>query len=316
MTGCCGFIGYHLSERLCREGLEVHGIDNMNPYYDVRLKGARLANLRKHQNFNYEKIDMADEQALAEYMNRVRPDIVINLAAQPGVRYSITNPEESIRNNINAFFNLLQACRSAGVNSLVYASSSSVYGNNPKIPSSVTDNVDHPISLYAATKKSNELMAFTYHHLYGIAVTGLRFFTVYGPWGRPDMAYFKFTKSIMDEKPIEVYNNGDMERDFTYIDDVIESIYRLLMRKDHKGCNLLNIGGEHPVNLLRFISVLEEKTGKKAKIEFREMQAGDVKITCADSSELAALTGFKPQIRIEEGLGRFVEWYKEYYSSK
>jgi UDP-glucuronate 4-epimerase len=258
---------------------------------------------------------MTDKESLTKFITDFRPDAVVNLAAQPGVRYSITNPEVSLKNNVNAFFNLLEACREAGVGSLIYASSSSVYGNSDKVPFSVTDNVDHPVSLYAATKKANELMAYTYHHLYGIPVTGLRFFTVYGPWGRPDMAYFKFAGNIFAGKPIEVYNNGDMMRDFTYIDDVVESMYRLITKVKPEGYRLLNIGGEHPVNLMEFVTTLENKIGRKAEIIFREMQPGDVKITYADSFELEKLTGFKPQVRIGEGLGRFVDWFREYYKT-
>lgn len=313
VTGCAGFIGYHLSKRLLDEGFEVIGIDNLNSYYDVSLKKDRLSELTKYEKFVFEICDMAEMNELSEVFLNHDPDYVINLAAQPGVRYSITNPDVSLKNNINAFFNLLECCRNSKVKSLIYASSSSVYGNSVKIPFSVEDNVDHPISLYAATKKANELMAYTYHHLYGIPATGLRFFTVYGPWGRPDMAYFKFAEKIFKGEPIDVYNNGDMQRDFTYIDDVVESIYRLITKVEPLGYKLLNIGGEHPVNLLEFIETLESKIGKKSEKNFLEMQPGDVKITYADSSELAMLTGYKPVTRIEEGLGKFVDWYKEYY---
>ena len=313
VTGAAGFIGYHLSKRLIDSGIEVSGIDNLNAYYDVDLKKARLGMLEDKSAFRFGLVDMTDKDSLTKFLTEFRPDTIVNLAAQPGVRYSITNPEVSLKNNVNAFFNLLEACREANVGSLVYASSSSVYGNSTKVPFSVTDNVDHPVSLYAATKKANELMAYTYHHLYGIPVTGLRFFTVYGPWGRPDMAYFKFAGSIFAGKPIEVYNNGDMMRDFTYIDDVVESMYRLITKVKPEGYRLLNIGGEHPVNLMEFVTTLEDKIGRKAEIIFKEMQPGDVKITFADSSELEKLTGFKPQVRIGEGLGRFVDWYREYY---
>lgn len=313
ITGSAGFIGYHLSNKLCSEGLEVTGIDNMNSYYDIKLKQSRLNNLSKYENFKDVRLDLSDFDKLRDFFEKEKPDYVINFAAQPGVRYSITNPEVSIRNNINAFFNLLECCKIFSVKSLIYASSSSVYGNNKKIPSSVEDNVDHPISLYAATKKSNELMAYTYHHLYKIPMTGLRFFTVYGPYGRPDMAYYKFTSSIMNNEPIEVYNNGHMERDFTYIDDVVESIYRLVKKEISNDYKLFNIGGEHPVNLLYFIQTLEKKLGKNALKVFKEMQPGDVKITFADSSELAKYIDYKPATRIEEGLDRFVKWFKEYY---
>jgi UDP-glucuronate 4-epimerase len=313
VTGSAGFIGFHLSGRMLEEGLEVVGIDNLNSYYDVNLKQSRLDKLQQYKTFRFEKCDMAEMKELAVMFDSVKPDVVVNLAAQPGVRYSITNPDVSMRNNVSAFFNLLECCKQYGVKSLIYASSSSVYGNSTKMPFSVDDNVDHPISLYAATKKANELMAYTYHHLYGMHVTGLRFFTVYGPWGRPDMAYFKFAERIFHGLPIEVYNNGDMMRDFTYIDDVVESMIRLIRDVKPEGYRLLNIGGEHPVNLLEFIETLESKIGKKSEKIFKEMQPGDVKITCADSSELARLTGYKPQTRIDEGLGRFVDWYKGYY---
>lgn len=316
ITGSAGFIGYHLAERLCREGAEVTGIDNMNSYYDVNLKESRLANLRLNDNFKFIRTDLAEMDELKKIFETDRFDCVINLAAQPGVRYSITNPEVSIKNNINAFFNLLECCKTFEIKSLLFASSSSVYGNSEKIPSSVTDNVDHPISLYAATKKANELMAYTYHHLYKIPVTGLRFFTVYGPWGRPDMAYYKFAMNIMKGKPIEVYNNGDMERDFTYIDDVTESISRLLKKDTENNYRLFNIGGENPVNLLYFIKTLEQKLSRKAEIIFKEIQPGDVKKTHADSSELAAYIDYKPETKIEEGLEKFVRWFKDYYNYK
>ena len=316
VTGCAGFIGFHLSKRLADEGLDVCGIDNLNTYYDVALKESRLAELMSTGKFEFEKCDMADMDELTKVFEKFKPDAVVNLAAQPGVRYSITNPDVSLKNNINAFFNMLECCRRFGVSSLIYASSSSVYGNSEKIPFSVNDNVDHPISLYAATKKANELMAYTYHHLYNIPVTGLRFFTVYGPWGRPDMAYFKFTEKVFRGEPIEVYNNGNMMRDFTYIDDVVESVYRLIMKVKPEGYRLLNIGGEHPVNLLEFIETLESKIGKKSEKIFLEMQPGDVKITYADSSELASLTGYKPATRIDEGLGKFVNWFRDYYKAK
>ncbi|MDQ3193505.1 MAG: SDR family NAD(P)-dependent oxidoreductase [Bacteroidota bacterium] len=314
VTGAAGFIGFHLSERLCKEGLEVTGIDNLNSYYDTSLKQSRLDKLSRYSNFKFIKTDLADMEQLAGVFEKEKTDCVINLAAQPGVRYSISNPEVSIRNNINAFFNLLECCKTFSVKSLIYASSSSVYGNNIKIPSSVEDNVDHPISLYAATKRSNELMAYTYQHLYNIPTIGLRFFTVYGPYGRPDMAYYKFAEKIMKGDTIDVYNNGKMERDFTYIDDVVEAIYRLVKKEAANEYKLFNIGGEHPVNLLYFIETLEKKLGKEAVKVFKEMQPGDVRITYADSSELAKFIDFKPAIRIEEGLGRFVNWFKKYYN--
>lgn len=314
ITGSSGFIGYHLCSRLISEGIEVTGIDNMNSYYDVTLKESRLRNLIPHDNFKFIRSDLAEMEDLKKIFDSEKFDFVVNLAAQPGVRYSITNPDVSIRSNINAFFNLLECCKKYDVKSLLFASSSSVYGNSPKVPSSVRDNVDHPISLYAATKKANELMAYTYHHLYKFPVTGLRFFTVYGPWGRPDMAYYKFALNIMKGIPIEVYNKGDMERDFTYIDDVTESVYRLLMKNTDSDYRLFNIGGEHPVNLLYFIETLEKKLGKKAEIILKEIQPGDVKKTHADSTELSEYIDYKPSTQIEEGLEKFVRWFKKYYN--
>lgn len=313
ITGAAGFIGYHLSKKFCEEGIEVIGADNLNPYYDIGLKMDRLENLKHYGNFKFIKTDIAEKQELDDLFRKNKIENVIHLAAQPGVRYSITNPAESIRNNVNAFFNLLECCKENNVKSLVFASSSSVYGNNSRIPFSIKENVDHPVSLYAATKKSNELMAYTYHHLYKFPVTGLRFFTVYGPWGRPDMAYFRFTEKILKGEKIDVYNYGKMERDFTYIDDVIESIFRLVKAGFNNEYRIFNIGGEHPVNLLYFIETLEKCLGKDAVKNLCEMQPGDVLVTCSDSSELSNLTGFKPQIRIEEGLEKFTYWFREYY---
>lgn len=313
ITGAAGFIGYHLSKRLCDEGYDVTGIDNLNSYYDVSLKEARLKKLVEKKNFSFSKTDITVRENLSRFFEKEKFDCVVNLAAQPGVRYSITHPDISVKNNIDGFFNILECCKNYPVK-LIYASSSSVYGNNKKLPWSVEDVVDHPISLYAATKKSNELMAYTYNHLYKFPATGLRFFTVYGPYGRPDMAYYKFAEKIMKGEPIEVYNNGDMERDFTYIDDVIESMHRLINKNSDNEYKLFNIGGEHPVNLLRFIEILEEYLGKKAKKVFKSMQPGDVKVTYADSSALAGYVDYKPETRIEEGLKKFVEWFKEYYN--
>jgi len=316
VTGAAGFIGYHLCKRLCEEGIEVIGIDNMNSYYELSLKEARLKSLEEFKNFKFYKIDIADIDELTKFFETGKIENIVNLAAQPGVRYSITNPDVSIRSNITGFFNLLECCKTFHVKNLIYASSSSVYGNADKTPFSIKDNVDHPVSLYAATKKANELMAYTYHHLYNISTTGLRFFTVYGPWGRPDMAYFKFAKNISEGKPIDVYNNGDMERDFTYIDDVIESICRLIKKVPDNKYRLFNIGGEYPVKLMSFIETLENKLGKKAEIIFKEMQPGDVRITYADSSELAEYINYKPVTRIDEGLEKFVNWFKDYYNYK
>ncbi|MBK8982149.1 MAG: SDR family NAD(P)-dependent oxidoreductase [Ignavibacteria bacterium] len=316
VTGAAGFIGFHTCKKLCEEGYEITGIDNINDYYDTGLKQNRLELMEGFDNFKFIKTDLTDKVELNNIFEKTIPDVVINLAAQPGVRYSITNPEVSIQSNIISFFNLLECCKEFNVNKLIYASSSSVYGNSAKIPFSVKDNVDHPVSLYAATKKSNELMAYTYFHLYKIPMTGLRFFTVYGSWGRPDMAYFKFADKIMKGETIEIYNNGDMERDFTYIDDVTESISRLLKKTDDTEYRLFNIGGEHPVNLLKFVETLENKLGKKAIKEFRGMQPGDVKITSADTTDLAEYIDYIPEVRIEDGLEKFVNWFKEYYNYK
>jgi len=314
VTGAAGFIGFHLSKRLSEEGYEVKGIDNLNPYYDVKLKNDRVNILNQFGNFSFTKLDIAEKTDLEKYFEKEKAEYVVNLAAQPGVRYSITNPEVSIRNNLIAFFNLLECCKNYSVKKLIYASSSSVYGNNSKTPSSIDDNVDNPVSLYAATKKSNELMAFTYQHLYKFSAIGLRFFTVYGSYGRPDMAYYKFSENIMSGKPINVYNNGDMERDFTFIDDVIESIFRLVKKEIINEYRIFNIGGEHPVNLLYFIELLEKQLGREAIKVFKEMQPGDVKKTFADSSELAKFINYKPETPIEAGLEKFIRWFKDYYN--
>ena len=313
VTGAAGFIGFHLSKRLSEEGYEVKGIDNLNSYYDVKLKNDRVNILNQFGNFSFTKLDIAEKTDLEKYFEKEKAEYVVNLAAQPGVRYSITNPDVSIRNNIIAFFNLLECCKNYSVKKIIYASSSSVYGNNSKTPSSIDDNVDNPVSLYAATKKSNELMAFTYQHLYKFSAIGLRFFTVYGSYGRPDMAYYKFSENIMTGKPINVYNNGDMERDFTYIDDVIESIFRLVKKEIINEYRIFNIGGEHPVNLLYFIELLEKQLGREAIKVFKEMQPGDVKRTFADSSELAKYINYKPDTPIEAGLEKFIKWFKDYY---
>ncbi len=326
VTGAAGFIGSHLVKRLLERGDEVVGLDNLNDYYDVNLKKARLSQLENHQNFRFIKLDLANREGMAELFAREKFQRVVNLAAQAGVRYSIENPYAYVDSNIVGFVNLLEGCRHHGVEHLVFASSSSVYGLNTKMPFSVHHNVDHPISLYAATKKANELMAHTYAHLYGIPTTGLRFFTVYGPWGRPDMAYFKFTKAILDERPIDVYNSGNMLRDFTYIDDIIEGVVRVLDRlpkpnTDWSGefpdpgssparYRLYNIGNNNPVELMRFIETLEKALGKPAKKNLLPLQAGDVPATYADVADLEQEVGFKPQTSIEEGIGRFVEWYK------
>jgi UDP-glucuronate 4-epimerase len=331
VTGAAGFIGSHLVKRLLERGDEVVGLDNLNDYYDVNLKNARLSQLENHQNFRFIKLDLANREGMAELFAREKFQRVVNLAAQAGVRYSIENPYAYVDSNLVGFANILEGCRHHGVEHLVFASSSSVYGLNTKMPFSVHHNVDHPISLYAATKKANELMAHTYAHLYGIPTTGLRFFTVYGPWGRPDMALFKFTKAILDNKPIDVYNYGKMRRDFTYIDDIIEGVVRVLDRlpkpntdwsgdfpdpgSSPAGYRLYNIGNNNPVELMRFIETLEKTLGKPAKKNLLPMQAGDVQATYADVADLEREVGFKPQTSIEEGIGRFVEWYKMLISS-
>ncbi len=317
ITGAAGFIGFHLSKKLLNQGMTVLGFDNINSYYDVTLKYARLDILKQFPKFTFIKGDLADEAAITKLFGENKFDIVINLAAQAGVRYSIENPRAYIDSNIIGFFNILEACRHNEVEHLLYASSSSVYGNQEKTPFSTDDNVDSPISLYAATKKSNELMAYTYSHLYGIPATGLRFFTVYGPYGRPDMAYFGFTKKIYAGDPIKIFNNGDMYRDFTYVDDIVQGIENMMCNppREQNGARhkVYNIGNNSPEKLMYFIETLENALGKKAEKEFLPMQAGDVYQTYADVSELMRDFDFKPATSIEEGLGKFAAWYKEYY---
>lgn len=318
ITGAAGFIGFHLAKRLLSLGAAVCGIDNLNDYYDVSLKEARLAILEKEQAFTFVRGDLADEAAVTKLFEDFRPDIVVNLAAQAGVRYSIDNPRSYIQSNIVGFFNILEACRHYPVEHLLYASSSSVYGNQEKTPFATTDNVDHPISLYAATKKSDELMAYTYSHLYGIPATGLRFFTVYGPWGRPDMAYFKFTNKIVRGEPIQIYNHGDMLRDFTYVDDIVRGVENMLCNSPKANefgdrYKVYNIGNNKPEKLMDFIETLEKAIGREAKKEYLPMQPGDVYQTYADVTDLIRDFDFKPSTPISEGLGRFAEWYKEYY---
>ena len=318
VTGGAGFIGFHLSRRLLEQGAAVIGFDNMNDYYEVTLKEDRLAILRQYEKYVFIKGDLADKQEIFRIFREYNPQIVVNLGAQAGVRYSIDNPDAYIQSNIVGFFNILEGCRNYPVEHLVYASSSSVYGGNEQIPFSTEDKVDEPVSLYAATKKSNELMAYSYSKLYGIPVTGLRFFTVYGPFGRPDMAYFKFTKKIMEGRPIQIYNQGDMYRDFTYIDDIVKGVENILCNppeKDAKGASsrLYNIGNNKPEKLMDFIETLEKCLGRKAVKEFLPMQPGDVYRTYADVSGLMRDYDFKPDTTIEEGLSRFVEWYQEYY---
>jgi len=332
VTGAAGFIGFHLSERLLSEGREVVGLDIFNDYYDPALKEARAALLERHTGFRMVRQDMADRDAMKALFTSEKFDGVVNLAAQAGVRYSLINPHSYADTNLLGFVNILEGCRHGGVKHLVFASSSSVYGSNTKMPFSVHHNVDHPVSLYAASKKANELMAHTYSHLFGLPCTGLRFFTVYGPWGRPDMALFLFTKAILEDRPIDVFNYGKMKRDFTYIDDIVEGVVRVLdipARPDpswdgnapdpsssYAPWKIYNIGNNKPVELMRYIEVLEECLGKKARKNLLPMQPGDVPATYADISDLVRDTGFHPSTPLEEGIPRFVQWYKEYYGIK
>lgn len=321
VTGAAGFIGFFLSKALLDKGEQVIGLDNLNDYYEVSLKESRLAVLKKYENFQFYRADLADKEAVFAIFKQYLPAVVVNLAAQAGVRYSIENPDAYISSNIEGFFHILEACRHYPVEHLVFASSSSVYGGNKKVPFSTEDQVDKPVSLYAATKKSNELMAYAYSKLYGIPLTGLRFFTVYGPMGRPDMAYFKFAKKIMAGEPIQIYNHGDMRRDFTYIDDIVAGIEKILCHppgKDENGAayKIYNIGNNKPEKLMDYISVLERCLGKEAKKEFLPMQPGDVYETYADVTDLMRDFDFKPSTTIEEGLSRFAEWFLDYYKVK
>lgn len=327
LTGVAGFIGYHLAERLLREGRRVVGVDNLNDYYDPRLKQARLDRLLGRPGFAFEKRDFADQPGMAELFAATRPAVVVHLGAQAGVRYSLVNPHAYVDSNLVGFANILEGCRHHGVKHLVYASTSSVYGANTKMPFSVHDNVDHPVSLYAATKKANELMAHTYAHLYGLPVTGLRFFTVYGPWGRPDMALFLFTQAMIEGRPIQVFNHGRMRRDFTYIDDIVEGVRRVIDRLPEPDLawsgddpdpgtskapyRLYNIGNNRPIELLRVIELLERELGVEARKEMLPLQPGDVPETFADIEDLTRDTGFRPSTPIEEGVARFVRWYRE-----
>jgi UDP-glucuronate 4-epimerase len=326
VTGAAGFIGFHLSKRLLAENYHVIGVDNLNDYYDVRLKSERLKQLENNDKFTFYKVDLADAEGLNEIFESHSIPFVINLAAQAGVRYSLTHPHSYVHSNLVGFVNILEACRHYQVEHLLYASSSSVYGANTKTPFSTQDSVDHPVSIYAATKKANELMAHTYSHLFNMPTTGLRFFTVYGPWGRPDMAYYSFTKDIIEGNTIQVYNNGDMRRDFTYIDDIVEGIVKLIdypptpdssrdidPSTSHAPYKIYNIGNNSPVRLMDFINTLETIIGKKAEIEFLPMQPGDVKETYADITDLQEAAGFSPATPLEIGLGHFVEWYKKYH---
>ena len=327
ITGAAGFIGSTLAKRLLARGDMVTGVDNLNDYYDVSLKEARLVRLTSSSHFSFIKADIADRDVMSALFSGNAFDSVVNLAAQAGVRYSIENPAAYIDANLVGFGNILEGCRHNGIGHLVYASSSSVYGSNTKLPFSEKDNVDHPISLYAASKKANELMAHAYAHLYGLPATGLRFFTVYGPWGRPDMALFKFTKGILEGQPIPVYNRGQMVRDFTYVDDIVEGVIRVLDQPPAKGggasepdrsasapWRIYNIGNSAQVQLMDYIQALEKALGRKATLELLPMQDGDVPATEADVSALESDFGYRPQVGVEEGIKRFVEWYRSYYS--
>lgn len=321
VTGVAGFIGYHLAQRLLADGMQVYGIDNLNDYYDVNLKQARLSRLTVQDKFTFQLLDLAQRDRILQLFAAEKFDCVVNLAAQAGVRYSLENPFAYVDSNMSGFVNLLEGCRHSEVKHLVFASSSSVYGANTKVPFAVTDNVDHPISLYAASKKANELFAHVYSHLYNLPTTGLRFFTVYGAWGRPDMAYFKFVKAITEGKPIDVYNFGKMKRDFTYIDDVIEGVVRVMHRTPPQGATsaapykLYNIGNNSPVELMTFIEVIEKALGKTTIKHLLPMQPGDVPSTYADVDDLINDVGFQPSTPIEEGIDRFVQWYREYYKN-
>ncbi|TVT47062.1 MAG: NAD-dependent epimerase [Denitromonas halophila] len=330
VTGAAGFIGMHASERLLARGDEVVGLDNLNDYYDPQLKRDRLARIEPHPNFRFVKMDVADREGIEKLFADEKFDRVIHLAAQAGVRYSIENPHAYIDSNIVGFMNILEGCRHNKVQHLAYASSSSVYGGNTKMPFSEHDSVDHPISMYAATKKANELMAHTYSHLFGVPTTGLRFFTVYGPWGRPDMALFLFTKATLEGRPIDVFNHGKMQRDFTYVDDIVEGVIRVL---DHTAesdpefnadqpnpgrskapFRVFNIGNHSPVQLMDYIGAIESALGMEAKKNFLPMQDGDVPATYADTSELNDWTGFQPDTSVKDGVARFVAWYRAYFS--
>jgi len=328
VTGAAGFIGFHLSRRLLSSGWAVSGIDNLNDYYDVALKRDRLRLLNASAQFKFHHLDICDHTALQEIYSRERFDYTIHLAAQVGVRYSLENPRAYAQNNVSGFLNILECCRLFGCKHLLFASSSSVYGFNNHVPFSVSDSADHPVSIYAATKKANELMAHVYSHLYSLPTTGLRFFTVYGPWGRPDMAPFLFTKSILEGTPIKVFNHGDLKRDFTYIDDIIEALVPLIEHIPAPDTNqraapkpdrswapyrIYNIGGHRPVELRYFIELIERYTNRKAKCVLMPMQPGDVPITYADVTELAETTGFRPGTTVEDGLRQFVAWYREYF---
>jgi UDP-glucuronate 4-epimerase len=332
ITGAAGFIGFHLSLRLLREGNRVIGLDNINDYYDPRLKWDRLKQLEAFPGFELHRIDLEDRSSMEALFRAHEFEVVVNLAAQAGVRHSLTHPHTYVESNLMGFLHILEGCRHHHVGHLVFASSSSVYGANTTMPFSVHHNVDHPVSLYGATKKANELMAHTYAHLYKLPCTGLRFFTVYGPWGRPDMALFLFTRAILEGKPIQVFNQGKMQRDFTYVDDIVEGVARVMEKapqpdptwsgaapdpgSSYAPYRIYNIGNNHPVELMQFIETLEEYLGKKAQKDLLPMQPGDVPATYADIDDLARDFGFRPKTTIQEGIARFVAWYREYYGAK
>jgi len=331
VTGAAGFIGYHVAQRILERGDTVVGLDNLNAYYDVSLKEARLARLREHPGFRFAKLDLEDREGMASLFAAEQPQRIVHLAAQAGVRYSLENPHAYLDSNLAGFINILEGCRHTRVEHLVYASSSSVYGGNTRLPFSEHDNIDHPVSLYAATKKANELMAHTYSHLFRLPTTGLRFFTVYGPWGRPDMALFLFTRAILEGRPIDVFNHGNMVRDFTYIDDIVEGVVRVLdrpaeasptfdpARPDPGTSNapyrVFNIGNSQPTPLNDYIEALEAALERKAERNYLPMQPGDVPATSANTDELDAWVGFKPSTQVPEGVRRFVGWYREYYKA-
>ena len=330
VTGAAGFIGFHLSRRLLSDGYAVTGLDNLNPYYDIKLKKDRLKLLQADEHFSFSEIDLADLKALEALFQCGAFEVVVNMAAQAGVRYSLTNPHAYVDANLTGFVNLLECCRHHATGHLVFASSSSVYGANTAMPFSVHQNVDHPVSLYAATKKANELMAHTYSHLYGLPCTGLRFFTVYGPWGRPDMALFLFTKAILENRPIQVFNHGKMQRDFTYIEDIVEGVVRVMGRLpqpdprwngdepdpgiSYVPYKIYNIGNNSPVQLIEFINTIETALGKTAQKEMLDMQPGDVPATYADIDDLIRDVGFKPATPLKKGIGEFIRWYRRYYN--
>jgi UDP-glucuronate 4-epimerase len=332
VTGAAGFIGFHLSKRLLDDGYTVSGVDIVNDYYDVQLKRDRLAQLQQHDNFTFHKTDLADKNGLEKIFSNTTVDAVVNLAAQAGVRYSLINPQAYVNSNLVGFVNILECCRHYKIKHLVFASSSSVYGANTKMPFSVHHNVDHPVSLYAASKKANELMAHTYSHLFNLPCTGLRFFTVYGPWGRPDMALFLFTKAILEGKPIDVFNHGKMQRDFTYIDDIVEGVVRVMNKIPQPNPNwssitpdpgtsytnykIYNIGNNNPVQLSEFIAEIEKALGKTAIKNYMDIQPGDVPATYADIDDLINDVGFKPATPLSQGIQNFITWYKTYYAKQ